>query len=96
MATIEKGTILAFCGGEWSDKWTTGPFNVLRDFDQKEVVDAFRAQFKPDYEGDEASESEFIAWLTLNGYIADVPKSYRWYVGAYGEFAPVIAEERAA
>ncbi|WP_028753697.1 hypothetical protein [Rhizobium leucaenae] len=96
MAKIEAGTILAFAGGEWSDNWTTGPFNVLRDFDQQEVVDAFRAQFKPKDEWDEPDETAFIAWLTVNGYIEDAPKSYRWYVGAYGEFTPVIVDERAA
>lgn len=90
MAIIEAGTILAFCGGEYSDKWTTGPFEVINTFDQKEVADAFRAQFKPEDEWDEPDENGFIAWLTLGNYICDVPQSYRWYVGSYG-FNPVIA-----
>lgn len=93
MAKIEAGTVLAFCGGEYSDKWTTGPFNVLRDFDQREAVDAFRAQFKPEHQWDEPSEDRFIAWLTANGYIVDAPKSFSWYVGSYGDFTPVISPD---
>lgn len=90
MATIEAGTILAFCGGEYSDKWTTGPFEVINTFDQKEVVDKYRAQFKPENDYDTPDESGFIAWLTLSNYIRDIPESYRWYIGGY-DFDPVIA-----
>jgi hypothetical protein len=35
-------------------------------------------------------EHGFTAWLTLNGYIRDVPNSYNWYLGGY-DFEPVIA-----
>ncbi|MBB5700646.1 hypothetical protein FHS76_000489 [Ochrobactrum daejeonense] len=91
MAIIKAGTILAFCGGEWSDKWTTRPFTVLKDFDQQVVVDAYRAGFVPKDEWDELDEHGFAGWLTRSGYIEDVPNSYNWYVGAYGEFDPQIA-----
>jgi hypothetical protein len=91
MAIIEAGTILALCGGEYSDKWTTGPFEVVKDFDQKEVVDAYREQFSPKNEYDEPDETGFIAWMMASNYIRDVPLSYSWYVGSYGDFSPVVA-----
>ncbi|MBZ9888141.1 hypothetical protein LB559_09335 [Mesorhizobium sp. BR1-1-3] len=94
MAKIAKGTILSFCGGEWSDRWTSGPYNVLQDFDQKEVVDRCRSEFVKAYEWHEPSEDGFAAWLELNLYIEDVPESYSWYVGSYGDFTPTIADEK--
>ncbi|MEZ2132528.1 MULTISPECIES: hypothetical protein [unclassified Sinorhizobium] len=87
---IKEGTILAFSSGSYSDKWTSGPFNVLKEIDQKDVVDAFKAQFVPEYEWDDPSESEFITWLSANGYIKDVAQFYNWYTGNYG-FNPIIA-----
>lgn len=91
MATIKAGTMLSFSGGEWSDKWTSGPFNVLRDFDQEETADAYQEGFVKVDKWDKPDEDRFIAWLCDNGYIEDVAESYCWYVGAYGEFTPVIA-----
>lgn len=38
MAQIVAGTMLAFSGDQYSDKWTTGPFEVLKGFDQADVV----------------------------------------------------------
>ncbi|RWX22160.1 hypothetical protein EHH54_39395 [Rhizobium leguminosarum] len=95
MAKIVEGTMLSFSGGEWSDKWTNGPFEVIKEFDQQETVDAFRAQFQPEDEWDKPDESEFAAWLTLNNFIRDVPRSYNWYMGGY-DFEPVIAADRAS
>lgn len=92
---IEKGTMLSFSGGEWSDKWTCGPFEVLRDFDQKEVAELYVSGFVKVDEWDEPDESRFSEFLVRNEYIADVPKAFNWYIGAYGEFTPSIAEARA-
>lgn len=47
MATIKKGAVLSFSGGEYSDKWTSGPFTVLRDFDQERTVVTFRLDGAP-------------------------------------------------
>lgn len=94
MAKIEAGTILSFSGGSYSDKWTNGPFEVLRDFDQSEVVSAYAASYAGQRDNwDEAIEGDehgLIAFLTINGYIRDVPMSYNWYTGNY-DFDPVIA-----
>lgn len=90
MATIKAGTVLSFSGGEWSDKWTSGPFNVLRDFDQAEVVKAYREGFVAEDEWHKPDEHGFSAFLAGAGYIEDVQHSYNWYVGAYGDFEPHI------
>lgn len=94
MAFITAGTMLSFSGGEWSDKWTVGPFEVLKDFDQADVVKAYLASIdglKDGYGNDEEpSEDGFTAWLTLNGYIIDVEKDFRWYVGNH-DFDPRIS-----
>lgn len=90
MAKIEAGTMLSFSGGEYSDKWTYGPFEVLVDLDQKDVSETYVAQYVPQHSWDKPDEHGFVAWLTLNNYIRDVPKSYNWYVGNY-DFEPVVA-----
>jgi hypothetical protein len=90
MAKIAKGTKLSFSGGEYSDKWDYGPFEVMVDFDQAEVCAVYIAQHAPRDEWDKPDEHGFVAWLTLNGYIRDVPNSYNWYLGGY-DFEPVIA-----
>jgi hypothetical protein len=94
MARIEAGTMLAFSGGEWSDKWTVGPFEVLRDFEQADVVERYLSSIdgQKDKFGhdDEPSEDGFTAWLTLNGYIVDVAKAFCWYLGGNG-FKPNVS-----
>ena len=94
MAQIVAGTMLAFSGGQWSDKWTTGPFEVLRDFDQADVVSQYLESIKGRKdafgEDEEADEHGFTAWLTRNGYIVDVDKAFRWYLGNM-DFEPLIS-----
>lgn len=90
MAKIDAGTMLSFSGGEYSDKWDFGPFNVLRDFDQKAVSDEYASQYKPKSRWDRPNEHGFVAWLAANGYVEDVPNAFNWYLGGY-DFEPVIA-----
>lgn len=89
MGVVKKGTFLAFSGGEYSDKWTNGPFEVLQDFDQKSVVDAYLSQRVPKDKWDIPQDYEFISWMSLQGYIRDVENSYNWYLGSYA-FEPEI------
>lgn len=91
MATIKAGTMLSFSGGEYSDRWTNGPFSVLRDFDQAAVIEEYKSAFVKRNEWDAPDEYGFGDFLIRAGYIEDVPESYCWYVGAYGEFSPVIS-----
>jgi hypothetical protein len=94
MARIESGTMLSFSGGEWSDKWTYGPFEVLKDFEQSDVVGQYLSSIDGQKDGfghdEEPSDQGFTAWLTLNGYIVDVKKDFRWYLGN-NHFEPYIS-----
>ena len=42
---IKVGTLMTFETGEWSDFTYIGPFRVLCDFDQQEVIDTFKADW---------------------------------------------------
>jgi hypothetical protein len=90
---IKAGTFLSFCGGEYSDKWTSSPFRVLLDIDQEEVSNKFLAEHKAAFEAlpekeqnygyDAPQPFEIAAWLTKNGYVEDVEDATEWYVGSY-------------
>lgn len=83
---VKAGTILVPTHGEYSDFNFDGPFVVLRDFDQKEVTDAFMAQAVSD---DDRGHTEFVAWLSKEGYVQDVPTKLEWHLGDY-ELNPEI------
>lgn len=102
---ILAGQTITFETGEYSDFTYVGPFTVLKDFDQKEVVDAYLEFDKPTEEvvtyvdrlGVERlytkkivpDDDRFIAWLTKEGYIQDIENNVQWYLGSYG-FKPEI------
>lgn len=79
---IKAGTILTLTYGEYSDRDFTGPFTVLRDFDQAEVVEAFIVASGTD--PDHFMKNAFIAWLATEGYVEDVPNTWDWFIGSYG------------
>ncbi len=90
---IKAGTILVLEHGEYSDYGFDGPFKVLKDFDQAEIAEVFREQWKPAYEGDTyISERDFIAWLSKEFYIKDIAGCHHWHIGSYG-FQPEIQSE---
>lgn len=95
---ITAGTLLTLETGEYSDFTYHGPFRVVRDFDQQEVINAFLAAWPtertrcnseegwPRYDEDDAPPpSAFAPFLTRLGYIEDLP-SVSWHVGSYGRF----------
>lgn len=91
---IKAGTVLVFDHGEYSDYSFSGPFRVLKDFDQADVAEKFRDDWRsqPREEwNDTPSETDFIAWMNKNGYVEDMP-SHQWHIGAYG-FNPQIQSE---
>lgn len=90
---IKANTILVFTHGEYSDYSFDGPLHVTRDFDQAEVSSEFRAQWKrPDEWTYRPSESDFIAWLTKEGYVEAIDNVHTWHIGDYG-FEPEIQDE---
>jgi hypothetical protein len=89
---IKAGTILTFEDGEFSDFSYNGPFRVLKDFDQKTVVNDYIRLFKPEYLQDKPDVERFLNYLSVNDYIVDDFPKYAWYLGAY-KFEPQIADE---
>lgn len=95
---IKKGTVLCLETGEYSDYVVHGPFRVLRDFDQGQVVAQFKAQWTPPHEWrDEPDPDEFMGWLVSERYIEDIDPVLRWHLGSYGSMDEVqIQDEPSA
>jgi hypothetical protein len=95
---VKAGTILVMTHGEYSDYSYTGPFRVVKDFDQAEIAETFRnawAAVPREAWEKRPSEHEFIGWLSTEGFVEDVANSWEWYIGSYG-FDPVIDSEADA
>jgi hypothetical protein len=89
---IEPGTLLVIETGGLSDYMFTGPFRVLKGFDQAEIAAAFRAQWTPDPDTrwrTVPAPGDFIPYLVREGYIEDVP-CLSWHVGFHVRFEPDI------
>lgn len=84
---LEPGDLLMIDGGEYSDRYTIGPFRVLKPMNRSAVAEQYVADFKADPElpNDTPDPQGFVPWLAAKGYIEDVP-SASWYVGSYGQF----------
>lgn len=84
---LKPGDLLLIDGGEYSDKYTIGPFRVLKPMTRAEVAAQYVADFKPDPDAPDGKpdESGFLPWLVSKGYVEDV-ESVSWYVGSYGQF----------
>lgn len=82
---IKEGTTLSFSTGEYSDYYVSGIVKVLKDIDQKTVIDLARAEWTPDNEWSRFDTDDLIGWLNRKGYIEDVPDQFEWHVGSYGQ-----------
>jgi hypothetical protein len=89
---IQAGTILTFEDGEYSEFSYNGPFRVVKDFDQKKVVNDYIKLFKPEYLQDKPDVERFLNYLSVNDYIVDDFPKYAWYLGAY-KFEPQIVDQ---
>lgn len=93
---IKAGSILTLETGEYSDFTYHGPFKVLKDINQRQVVELFRAQWKPTLDPGEELGAwdnhpdpyEFMWWLTKEGYIEDIASHHSWHIGSYGRLEP--------
>lgn len=92
---IKAGTILVMETGEYSDYTFTGPFRVLRDFDQGGAAEQHKAQWMPEPDGwrDEPDTDSFIGWLNREGFIEEIDGVVSWHIGSYGRLEPSIAPE---
>ncbi len=77
-----QGELIVFEGGEFSDRYTIGPFRALCDFS---VTRAFEQSGLPEAEslGGTRDERDIMEWLNRNGYIEDV-ECRRFYLGHLG------------
>lgn len=96
---IKKGQFLVITTGEYSDFGIREYVRAMRDFDTKEVSDAFRSSgpYKEVLEwavDDEpstyGSDDRFMAWAIREGYFApvDAAEVQEWHIGSYGHFDP--------
>ena len=93
---IAAGTILVLETGEYSDYTFSGPFRVLRDFDQTEVVAAHVAQWIAPNDWEKAPDTDsFMGWLSSERYIEPIDGVVSWYIGSYGRLEPVIQKQPA-
>lgn len=94
---IKRGATIVFETGEYSSYSFTGPFVVIKAFDQAEVIQAFRSEWvKPadDDWSDGPGPGEFVPWLAKQGYVEDVPNVHSWHIGSYGRFEAEAQTER--
>jgi hypothetical protein len=90
---LEAGTLLIIETGEYSDQSWSGPVKVLKTVTKRELVDAFKAQWKPGEHSwrdaeDGPGENDFLPWLVSSGHVEDVQNVHSWHVGNYGSFEP--------
>ncbi len=82
---LKAGMMLVLETGEYSDFSVTGPFRVMRDFDQAQIVETFKAKWKPKYDFKKTPDTDdFMGWLSRGGYIQDIDGVVSWHIGSYG------------
>lgn len=78
-----KGEIILFSCGEYSDYSTILIGKVLKDFDPREVRDAYFDEFPDQNQGYRGDNNQFAHYFIKNGYIEEV--EYReMHTGYYG------------
>lgn len=88
--TLKKGSLLVIETGEYSDRSWANPVRMRKSATKSDLVDAFRAQWKPSEStwNDKPDPSEFLPWLVAAGWVEDVDNVAAWHVGSYGDFEP--------
>lgn len=83
---LKAGMTLVLENGEYNNYSFTGPFRVMRDFDQAQIVETFKAQWEPtnDWEDEEPDADDFQGWLSREGYIEGIEGLVSWHTGTYG------------
>jgi hypothetical protein len=87
---LELGTLLVIETGEYSDKQWNGPVRMLISISKGELVERFRADWKPESWQDPEDGPEpggFLPWLVASRYAEHVD-AHSWHVGSYGRFEP--------
>lgn len=83
---VKKDTLLVLETGEYSDYTFHGPFRVIKDYDEAEVIEGYKKGFIPEYEGDDSPDPHgFGGWMIAQGYL-ELLEHLSWHVGSYGTF----------
>lgn len=86
----DVGDVLLFHTSDHGvDGGWNGPYRVIQPFIRSEVVEAFRAQWKPSDERGWLKEPqchEFPDWLVKEGFVSH-SLCFDWHIG-YGRFEP--------
>jgi hypothetical protein len=80
---VRAGTALTFHTGVFDERETDGPFLVLKDFEKRAVVAAYRAACAARVAPLDTSPSDygFREWLVRDGYIGAFEHAEDWYLG---------------
>ena len=81
----ERGTLIGFEVGEYSDFRFTGMLVSLTDLDIPALARKYRNKINPKQKPHNDEVSGFLAWLVAGGYAAPVDYS-TIHLGAYDEF----------
>jgi hypothetical protein len=88
---LKKDTLLIVETGEYSDRSWNGPVRMIKDAVKTDLADAYRRDWKPEFdwqEGDRPEPDGFLPWLVKAGYAEHVEGVTSWHVGSYGDFEP--------
>lgn len=82
---FKKGEVLTITQGCYSDYMFTGPFMIEKDFNIMDTAQLFIDGWKPEPNvyPDEPGISEFMAFLTKENYISDIPTAREIHLGEY-------------
>ena len=82
---FEPGSCIVFTDGEYSDFGLSAILIARERLDLCELGERYRAEFKPQWDGDNPSPDGFPAWLCAQGLAMDA-RYTEVHCGSYGRF----------
>lgn len=81
---FNAGDIVAFSSGEYSDYGYVGHVVITRRCDMCNLVQEFKDNFIPEYDGDDPSHDGFVSWLVITGRAVPFSPT-EVHLGSYGQ-----------
>jgi hypothetical protein len=85
---MKKGELLLLTSGAYSNYSPHAVVRILKDFKTKDVLELYLKEHPEQREKHNGEVSQFIAWLSANGYVEDVNHT-EWNVGCYSTLEPL-------
>lgn len=85
---INKGQIIAFTNGQYSDYCLRDHMRALEDFQTADKMNEFKAS--PEFQSVNCWEQDdaFMAWLVKTGIVEPLgDEVVEWHIGSYGELS---------